>query len=567
MKKKILYVHGLSSSGASSTARHLQQLLPEYEVLSPDLPINPDVALLFLRDLCRRESPDVVIGTSMGGMYAQQMHGYWKILVNPAFHVSEFMRQNIGTQPFLNPRKDSATHYDITPALCDEYQAIEKHQFDGITDFDKKNTYAFFGTNDTLVNCYDEYHRYYTEAAWYPGEHRLNLEDIRNVIIILIKSIMKEQSCRLLRESPLFNLSLASKELFHSNFLYWLTTNEHTKPLFVEVVKKLTGAGNVLDLNDYPGFYVQREDKHFDFCIKEKGGAMLLLLENKVKSVPRLSQLKDYYTQKSKHYLLLSLLTDFPDKEVISKDWGIVSYMDFCEAIQSSVPDDLPSYYCALIQDYCNFISGLHELSKEWCIADATTEKYTYETKIEQTLRLHDICTKSRYSQMLVYLKEKLEKEFACVKWGYKVKKIFSEEKANKDTAYINWGYTNMQGLLEAKIKVNNKYLLLVQVQGGQYRRAIEWEKGDENDGKTHWERMRSDQSILDLGFFRLDAENTITYPWSKETAEIYPLKGDYNKFGSAFLYQSAKLPEGITVDELLEAIVSDCRRIKEVYS
>ena len=28
----------------------------------------------------------------------------------------------------------------------------------------------------------------------------------------------------ILKTSPMFNLSLSSKELFHSNFLYWLST-------------------------------------------------------------------------------------------------------------------------------------------------------------------------------------------------------------------------------------------------------------------------------------------------------------------------------------------------------
>ena len=83
--KTILYIHGLSSSGASGTARHLQDLLPETRVIAPDLPIDPDEALAMLRDLVATERPDIVIGTSMGGMFAQQLYDCRKILVNPAF--------------------------------------------------------------------------------------------------------------------------------------------------------------------------------------------------------------------------------------------------------------------------------------------------------------------------------------------------------------------------------------------------------------------------------------------------------------------------------------------------
>ena len=81
--KTILYIHGLSSSGASGTARHLQALLPDMRVIAPDLLIDPDEALAMLRDLVATERPDIVIGTSMGGMFAQQLYDCRKILVNP----------------------------------------------------------------------------------------------------------------------------------------------------------------------------------------------------------------------------------------------------------------------------------------------------------------------------------------------------------------------------------------------------------------------------------------------------------------------------------------------------
>lgn len=136
MRNKILYIHGLSSSGSSSTTRNLQALLPDYSVLSPDLPVAPQEALDMLWHLCELEQPQLIIGTSMGGMFAQQLRGYKKILVNPAFHVSEFMRTQIGVHEFLNPRRNGETHYEITSDLCDAYQKVEKGQFSDITEFD-----------------------------------------------------------------------------------------------------------------------------------------------------------------------------------------------------------------------------------------------------------------------------------------------------------------------------------------------------------------------------------------------------------------------------------------------
>ena len=187
--KTILYIHGLSSSGASGTARHLQALLPDMRVIAPDLPIDPDEALAMLRDLVATERPDIVIGTSMGGMFAQQLYDCRKILVNPAFHVSRTMRRQIGVCAFLNPRKDGATTYTITPELCNRYEEMERHQFDGITENAISKTWALFGEHDQVVNCREEYLQYYRNYKTFEGEHRLCFENIRDTVVPLAKQI------------------------------------------------------------------------------------------------------------------------------------------------------------------------------------------------------------------------------------------------------------------------------------------------------------------------------------------------------------------------------------------
>ena len=80
-KKKIIYFHGFGSSGASGTVETLRNLLPDAEIIAPDILVDPFEALPFLKALCEDEHPDLVIGTSMGGMYAHQMRGYkrWSV--------------------------------------------------------------------------------------------------------------------------------------------------------------------------------------------------------------------------------------------------------------------------------------------------------------------------------------------------------------------------------------------------------------------------------------------------------------------------------------------------------
>lgn len=188
--RKIIYVHGLSSSGDSRTAKSLAGLLPEYRIIAPDLPIDPQEALNLLHRICSQENPDLVIGTSMGGMFAQLLRDYKKILINPSFHVSESMRKIIGQQKFLNKRKDGVQLYEITKELCDAYKQIEKNQFDNITIYDKASTWALFGEKDNFVNGKEEYLLYYNQYQMFDGEHRLSQADIENVLMPLIKSAL-----------------------------------------------------------------------------------------------------------------------------------------------------------------------------------------------------------------------------------------------------------------------------------------------------------------------------------------------------------------------------------------
>lgn len=186
---KLLYIHGLSSSGSSRTAKTLRNLLPETVVYSPDLPVNPAEALSLLQHIITEKRIDVIIGTSMGGMFAQKLRGKCKILVNPSFHVSASMRKKIGINPFFSERENEETEYEITEELCNEYEQIEKEQFEHLTVEEISQTIGLFGTNDDTVNCMEEYKLYYRYCFTFPGSHRLSEENIRVNLLPLIKKL------------------------------------------------------------------------------------------------------------------------------------------------------------------------------------------------------------------------------------------------------------------------------------------------------------------------------------------------------------------------------------------
>lgn len=191
---RIVYFHGFGSSGASGTVEMLRKMLPECEVLAPDIPVDPVDALPYLKEFCATEQPDLIIGTSMGGMYAQQMFGFRKICVNPAFNMSTMSKVlKTGVHKFFNGRKDNQKEFRITRDTIQHFNQMERQQFKGITPFDKENTWGLFGIHDTQVNTYDLFKKHYSNARRFDGEHQLNEKALRAEVIPLVKSILHIQ--------------------------------------------------------------------------------------------------------------------------------------------------------------------------------------------------------------------------------------------------------------------------------------------------------------------------------------------------------------------------------------
>ena len=177
-----------------------------------------------------------------------------------------------------------------------------------------------------------------------------------------------------LKNSALFNLSLASKELFHSNFLYWMAQSDRTS--FPSIISNLLGNTTLDWGNDW---IVKREYKNFDLCVMRHGNGeeFLFVLENKVKSIPRLDQIIEYNKKLEKHEtckkLLLSLSDTFPDKEEIGKGgWYIKNYSDLADSIDSIIQShsnsnsNSNSNCNCYVKDYVNFIRNFHDLNSLW---------------------------------------------------------------------------------------------------------------------------------------------------------------------------------------------------------
>lgn len=197
---KLLYLHGLASGGQSATVNLLRKLLPEIEIIAPDIPVNAREALEMLKVFSKSLSADdIIVGTSMGAFYAQLMRGWRRILVNPSFHTSEaVLRPNFGkTMPFFLLRRDGVQEYTITEELCRSVEDAEARQFDSdfgiISGYPEShdNVKAFFGLRDNLVNCRDEYLQHYTQCDFFDGGHRLDPATMTRVIVPEIRKMIE----------------------------------------------------------------------------------------------------------------------------------------------------------------------------------------------------------------------------------------------------------------------------------------------------------------------------------------------------------------------------------------
>ena len=195
-KNKLLYVHGFASSGSSGTVMTLRRHLTSWQVIAPDLPVDPFEALELLHRVMEVEKPDVAVGTSMGGMYVQQLWGLPRVIVNPSFEMSRsLLFGKMGRNKYMSKRKDGATEFRIDKAVVERFKLMEKGQFDGVTEEEKHLLTALFGDKDPVVNFYDLVVRLYGEerCMHFNGEHRLNDEVVKKVLIPIINGYIKEE--------------------------------------------------------------------------------------------------------------------------------------------------------------------------------------------------------------------------------------------------------------------------------------------------------------------------------------------------------------------------------------
>jgi len=283
--KTIMYVHGFASSAQSGTAARLRNMLPDANIIAEDLPLHPQEALDLLHELCEKHHPDLIIGTSMGGMYTEQLYGYDRIVVNPAFQIADTMAAHgmMGQQEFFSPRKDGVQKFFVDKALQKEYKAATEQNFSGVTAEEQRRVWGLFGDEDDLVNTFDLFMSHYPQAAHFHGGHRMNDHIFLHNLIPLIQRIDDLQEHR---ERPVIFIGIetlidergqataSSQKAFlhlqHAYQVYIVAPSPTNNPNYpTEVIRQ------VVDYFDSPAhdrviFTNQRHLLYGDFLVSDK---------------------------------------------------------------------------------------------------------------------------------------------------------------------------------------------------------------------------------------------------------------------------------------------------------
>lgn len=389
---------------------------------------------------------------------------------------------------------------------------------------------------------------------------------------------------RRLKQSPMFQLSLSSKELFHSNFLYWIY--QISPKMFQNLIGQLFwNAGKLSELGEWPKeFTVKRERKNFDLCVINTSGkteSIWLVIENKVKSIPNKSQLERYLKQTpgAKH-LLLSLVGDsFPEYGAVKGLWSVVSYRNIADILSDLVRGKI-GYEYDIIRDYANYISDLDNLANQWKMyGQNISASYVFKKDGYKDLRIDDIYQKVLFSQILNLITERFKNPDV----DFKRNNVFdsnNQSLSKVNTLYVNSGLTNDTGFLEVKVKIEDDIALLVQVQGNQYRRCLEFCKDDKTKkwmnlaDNISWLKYTAPSSIKQ--FFALERDEIPGKPYPLSIGKGSPYipykrkdgnrewRDGFCKYGDCFIYQYLKI-ENRSIDDIITSVLEDINNFRSI--
>ena len=377
-----------------------------------------------------------------------------------------------------------------------------------------------------------------------------------------------------LYKNPMFRISLGSKELFHSNFLAFLwDCDKQAKKAFLNMINDLLPEGKKINVNELlgkEGLTIYREKENLDFCIchtENNKDCIDIIIENKVKSIPYIEQLNEYRQTAAKPqdkdstavtYILLTLATEFPNKEAIERDWNIITYDQLVKAIKqyyhkNNIEPRLQQY----VADYTDFIDKLSALQ----IVDKFNDEPFHNPAIIEAYhkkKLSDLYLKQRGSYFICMLLKKITEAQKNnrlgkidIKQGAKSQASGKNVVDNSKNAIIYLASGMNRGKSTITIHIYPKdstssYAL--QIEGNQYRHMFI------QSGLIAKRNEEIEQHLKNMPFFAQDQ-------LPKLLQEDWQGRGDFNQYQPDCLYKYVTF-EKTTGGQMLDIVVEDIIKV-----
>ena len=277
----------------------------------------------------------------------------------------------------------------------------------------------------------------------------------------------------LLKNSLIYQMSLGSKELYHSNVWAWLIEQDtdFVKVFFDESI-----------LDEYDVLGVARECKHRDLIIwlQKKGYTKekcYLVIENKIKSLPTKEQLIGYTEDIWNYKLLGAVFTGIinpfgqdveTSKNGVSAVWKFVDYTTISYEIENILSNSRAETIInnsSVILEYSNVVRAIsHLLNKE---LNNSVGKLTYaHDSVINELRFDDLYIKLKGADFISYVRQKANLLPTVEGFYLMIEQTFNNGKATLDFRFSN------------RKSDNDKWFVIgIQIEGTQYRTLVEAEQ------------------------------------------------------------------------------------------
>ena len=371
---------------------------------------------------------------------------------------------------------------------------------------------------------------------------QLKDNDMKKKTISIIEEQLQRLNC-----SPLFAISLSGKELSHSNFWAWLLKQEvEGKHPFIEVF--------------IPDFYqngctsisVEREKKHVDLTITYKNKANeteVLIIENKIKSIPTKEQLIRYEEELGKQDLtvtgILTGLYATLDIQDLGK-WSFLSYQEIAKRIMNIQKLHATMDFADYILQYAENIEVLYDLFQNKM--EQNKGKYIIGDEDLEKIRYSDIYVKLKGSEFMEEINKRLTFE-AYKDWSKPVCGLSFNHK--KPTLIIVFSQ-RIDGDPAKEIG-----MIGVQIEGDQFRIY----GGASQEGNYHEETVIN--KLYNCDYFKRNFAEEIA-----KQGRTSKMRNNYCKYGKVVdkychCYQHWKI-EDFSHDAIIDELIKQMRIAEE---